>query len=275
MTTDTAAVRRQYDTIIADHYDRDPQGVIGGSLGLGLGQIVGEEVLGPALPPMRALDLGMGTGRFLEMLTAAAERDVRPFGVDLSAGMVEHAARRLPGLRAEVADAADVGGHFPGETFELVCTHFVTGFVPLSHLAPRIVERLEPGGYWSFIGGTSAGYPELQRKARHPLVRAVAGGKTPDLAGLLTPADVEAVDAELTGGGMEVVAAETFSPELHFDRFEAFMRFAYHGGWLTPFLEDLGLEQLGPFPRWLLNRAVFPIHDRHHIAVVLARKPTE
>ena len=275
MTTDTAAVRRQYDTIIADHYDDDPQGVTVASLQCGLGQIVGEDLLGFALPPMRALDLGMGTGLFLEMLAAAAERDVRLFGVDLSSGMVERAARRLPGLRAEVADAADVADHFPGESFELICTHFVTGFVPLAHLAPRIFERLEPGGYWTFIGGTSAGYPELRRRARHPLVRAITGGKTPDLAGLLTPAGVSAVEAELIQQGLEIVAAETFSPELLFGRFEAFMKFAYHGGWLTPFLEDLGLERLGPFPRWLLNTAVFPIDDHHHIAVVLARKPTE
>ena len=267
------AVRRQYDTVIADRYDDDPQGVIRAALARGLGQLEGEELLSAALPPLRALDLGMGTGLFLQTLIDAAGREVVPHGVDLSAGMVAKAQARVPGLKAEVDDAANVLEHFPGTSFDLVCTHFVTGFVPIAHLAPRIARRLEPGGAWSFIGGLSAGYPELQKKAGHPLVRTLAGGRTPNLGGLLTPADTPAVQSVMREHGLEVVAAETFTPRLEFADFDQFMTFAYHGGWLTPFLESMGVQDFGRFARWALNRAVFPVHDTHSIAVVLARKP--
>ena len=271
-----AAVRRQYDTVIAGRYDDDPQGVIGASLGRATGQIEREGLLSAGPPPLKALDLGMGTGLFLEQLIAAAGRagrEVEPYGVDLSAGMVEKAKGRVPDLRAEVDDAANVAGHFPGVSFDLVCTHFVTGFVPISHLAPRLYDRLAPGGVWSFVGGLSGGYPALQKKAGHPVVRALAGGKAPDLGGLLTPADTPAVEAVCREHGFEVAAAETFRPALDFPDFDSFMTFAYHGGWLTPFLERMGVQNFGRFARWALDRAVFPVEDHHEIGIVLARKP--
>ena len=82
--------------------------------------------------------------------------------------MVDTARKRIPDLVAEVDDAANLDAHFPNQSFDLVCTHFITGFVPLRTLAPKIWDRLKEGGYWSFVGGTMAGFPNLQAKADHP-----------------------------------------------------------------------------------------------------------
>ena len=69
--------------------------------------------------------------------------------------------------------------HFPGQLFDCVSTHFVTGFVPMRVLAPKIWDRLEEGGYWSIVGGTKEAYPTLQKKADSWVVRKLCGlGKT-------------------------------------------------------------------------------------------------
>ena len=68
-------IRRQYDEIIASHYDFDPQSMIGDSLDRALGQV--ERQLGEN-GSLKVLDVGVGTGRFVEKLRAS--RAVEPMG---------------------------------------------------------------------------------------------------------------------------------------------------------------------------------------------------
>ena len=86
----------------------------------------------------------MGTGMFLELLT------LRPAAVEPSAFVfVAHdrcASNKIP---------IDLGGRrWPismpifRQLFGLISTHFITGFVPRSVLAPKINCRLG-GSYWS------------------------------------------------------------------------------------------------------------------------------
>lgn len=271
----TAVIQRQFDHVIATHYDLDPQSVISNSLDRLLQHLQSEAVLGAGLPPLAVLDIGMGTGLFYEKLLAVSDRDLLPFGLDISRAMVEIARRRIPGLVAEVADGANVDQHFCDERFDLVCTHFVTGFVPLEHLAPRIWDKLKPGGYWSFAGAISGAFPELQRKANSRLIRWLFGGRKLDLSNLLTPEDEAHVTSGLRRAGFDVEHSETFRPELRFTDYDDFMEFAYRGGWLTPFIEDLGLHKLKPPMKALLDRFAFPVSDNHCIGMALARKPLE
>src|SRR5260370_31167042 len=154
-------IQRQYDEVIAPHYDLDPQSVLGPALDRAAAQIQSENLLRAGACP-RVLDLGIGTGLFLAKLKALAGERLQPFGLDLSEKMIESARRRTPDLVAAVGDAADLASHFPGQSFDLICTHFITGFVPMRVLAPLIWERLEAGGLWSLVGGTKAGFPALQ-----------------------------------------------------------------------------------------------------------------
>jgi SAM-dependent methyltransferase len=265
-------IQRQYDEIIASHYDFDPQSVIGDSLDRALEQIE-RHAASPAAEPWKVLDLGMGTGRFLEKLRAEAGRPIRPFGLDLSQKMIDAAFRRLPDLQAAVDDAANLNGHFPGVSFDLACTHFLAGFIPLGVLAPKIHARLERGGLWSFVSGTMAGFPVLQQKANSKLVKCVFKIKTVDFHALVhNPASEAEVVSTLEGNGFAILECETFRPELHFRNFNEFMEFAYYGGWLTPFLEDMGLHELRPMLRGLMNKFVFPVRDHHEIAIALAQK---
>lgn len=271
----TTAIRRQYDEVIAANYDRDPQLVIRAALSRALDQLKRSGCLDPAAEPLRVLDVGMGTGLFLERLRSEAPLTLRLFGIDLSERMLDIARQRLPELTAEVNDAARIAEVFDGESFDLICTHFVTGFVPIEVLAPQIFARLSPGGVWSFVGATSAAYPKLRSLSNSFAIRALFGGRGVDLNQLLTPADCDSAVQCFQRCGFEVLAAETFAPQLDFADFAQFMEFAHRGGWLTPFIEELGLNRARPLVRSILNRLVFPLRDHHQIAIATAQRPPE
>ncbi len=266
------AVQHAYNDVVASHYDLDPQGIIGQSLDLGIGQLEQEGLLDPSRG-WRVLDLGMGTGLFLGKLRTRAGDRLEPFGIDLAENMLEVARRRLPDLNAVAGDAGELDSHFPGLTFDCVCTHFVTGFVPMARLAPQIARRVEPGGYWSLIGGTKAAYPALQARGNSRLLRRLTGAgnrKMDDT--VLNPADLREVADTMDAHGFDLCRGETFEPALTFNTFDEFMEFGYRGGWLTPLLESMGLHRAGPIKRWVLDRIAFPVHDQHNIVVALGRK---
>lgn len=267
----TTLIRRQYDEVIAGHYDLDPQSVIGDSLDRATGQLSRHQLL-PAGTSSKVLDLGMGTGRFFEKLQRFAG-EVQPFGIDLSPRMIDVARTRLPDLVAAVDDAANLDAHFSAESFDLVATHFLTGFVPLSVLAPKIHSRLAEDGYWSLVAGTKAGFPILQKTANSRAARWLFGGRGLEVdERVCNPADENEVVRTLRGHGFSLVECETFTPGLTFANLDAFMEFAYYGGWLTPFIEGLGLHQAGKLFRAVLNQLFFPLQDQHNIVIALAQK---
>jgi SAM-dependent methyltransferase len=274
MSTDT--IQRQYDEVIAAHYDEDPQGVIRRSLDRAVAQLRKQTDCVPEGELRRVLDVGVGTGEFLAKLRALDGLVIQPFGLDLSANMVAAALRKIPDLVAEVDDAVHLDNHFPDQAFDLVCTHFITGFVPLESLAPKIHDRLAPEGYWSFVGGTRAGFPVLRGKAATRPLCWLFGGRKMVVGDLVcNPTGREEVVRTLESHGFAVRACETFEPRLRFGDLSDFLDFGYRGGWLTPFVEALGLHQTGAFTRAMLNTFLFPVEDQHSIEIVLAQKERE
>src|SRR5215831_10100101 len=86
---ETQTIQRQYDEVIAPHYDLDPQAVLGTSLNRAAHQIRQQHLPGNSLEPLRVLDLGVGTGLFLAKLKALAGDQIQPFGLDLSEKMID------------------------------------------------------------------------------------------------------------------------------------------------------------------------------------------
>ena len=86
------------------------------------------------------------------------------------------------------------------------------------------------------------------------------------------PANREEVVRVLESFGFVIREIETFEPALNFRNFDEFMDFAYRGGWLTPFIDRLGLQNAGVLTRALLNRFFFPVEDHHNIEIVLAQE---
>lgn len=269
---ESAVIQRQYDDVIASKYDQDPQSTTGNSLNRALNHLEAQDILSGVLPPIKVLDVGMGTGMFLEKLRARSVRTIEPFGIDISQQMAAIAQTKLPDLVAAIDDGANLDQHFRDEPFDLIATHFVTGFVPIEHIAPRIFAKLAAGGVWSFVGGTTTGYPELQRRAAHPVLKMLFGGKSPDLQGMICPDNEREIVAVMEANGFEIVTSETYEPELRFADFDDFMDYAYHGGWLTPFIEEIGLHKAKRWQRAVLNKLVFPVVDHHNIVLALARR---
>src|SRR5262249_37336723 len=147
------------------------------------------------------------------------------------------------------------------------------GFVPLAVLAPKIRAKLADGGCWSIVAGTKAGFPELQRQANVPHIRWMFGGKSLQVGALgCNPAGRREVTDPLEAEGFAAGDCETFTPEVRFANLDEFLEFAYRGGWLTPFVEALGLHEASWPVRTFLNTCVFPMKDHHSIEIVLAEK---
>jgi SAM-dependent methyltransferase len=269
----TQTIHRAYNDVVASYYDLDPQGVIGRSLGYAVEQLRKEGLFEATNESLYVLDIGMGTGLFLAKLKEIAGDKVVPFGVDLAENMVANARKRMPDLTAVTGDAAQLDQYFPGQQFDCICTHFITGYVAMRVLAPKIANRLKPGGSWSLVGGTKGAYPAMQAKGGSQILRWLSGvgsRKVDDT--VLNPADLQEVVEMMTAHGFDVRFGETFQPALAFNDFDEFMTFGYRGGWLTPLIESLGLDKAGAIKRWLLNRLVFPVTDSHNIVIALGRK---
>ena len=270
---ETNTIQRQYDDVIAQHYDLDSQQVTSSALDRAIGDLDFVDLLAGGQPPLPVLDLGMGTGIFLEKLIGHGSREILPYGLDLSENMADIAKRKIPALQSVVDDAANFDEHFPGTSFGLICTHFITGFVPVEHLAPLIFDRLAPGGYWSFIGSSKLAYPRLRHHANNKVLQLAFGGRNINTDDLLCPTDENYLRTHLIESGFEIASSDTIEPPLEFPDFDEFMDFAYTGGWLTPFVEDLGLQNLSRPVKAMLNKFVFPMSDHHHVLLALARKP--
>jgi ubiquinone/menaquinone biosynthesis C-methylase UbiE len=100
----------------------------------------------------RVLDVGTGTGLLPFSLARAAQPPASILGIDISAGMIETARRRLrdelgddPRVRFERMDAEQL--QLPDASFDVVLSGFALTHVPRPQLAMREIFRvLTPGG---------------------------------------------------------------------------------------------------------------------------------
>ena len=93
-----------------------------------------------------ALDLGAGTGQTLEVVHAAFPQ-ARLWASDLSAAMLQRAARKVPDAQFEVADLSSYVAGLT-ECFDLVtavgCLELVDD---LMSVLPKLMQHVNPGGH--------------------------------------------------------------------------------------------------------------------------------
>lgn len=92
------------------------------------------------------IDLGCGPGNSTEVL-ARRYPAATIVGIDSSDDMVAAARRRLPAIRFEVADIADLGAWQAPQAFDVILANASLQWLP-DHTAlyPRLAGRLAPGG---------------------------------------------------------------------------------------------------------------------------------
>lgn len=99
------------------------------------------ELIRPAVPFRRALDVGCGTGlSSLALLDLAGE----VVGIDSSRDMLRH-ARRARGIRYVASGAEDLP--FAARSFDLVLACGSMDWVDRGRFLPRVAELLGPGGW--------------------------------------------------------------------------------------------------------------------------------
>ncbi len=269
-----STIQRQYDEIIAPHYDRDPGSILASSFQRGITQIQNTNLL-QSQKPLQALDIGIGTGSFLSQIAALTESEVSLSGLDISEKMLDIARTKIPNLKAVVDTAANLEHHFVGKSFDLICSHFITGFVPMSELAPKIWDLLEEGGYWSLIGQTMAGYPTLRKKEAslpYKVFRWFSSSPKVEMDIVCNPKGRGEVLETFRENGFEVCHIETFEPQVDFANIGEFLDFGYRSGWLTPFIEKLGIHKASKMFTLVMNLLFFPCHDHLSIEIALAQK---
>lgn len=120
----------------ASTYDRDPNPL------LALEQRILKSLL-PVLTGKNVLDIGCGTGRWLERLLHAGVRSAA--GIDLSAAMLA-TARPKPSLSGRLVQADCLALPFRSLSADFVICSFVIGHIPdLSILARELARVTRPG----------------------------------------------------------------------------------------------------------------------------------
>ena len=116
-------------------------------------EIFGEQLLQwlqkHGVSPKNAMDLGCGTGILCEILHKTG---INASGMDFSAGMIEIARQRMPGIRYEVADMITFR---PETQYDLVtCTgdalNHIGALSDLEQIFRNVYDYTSPGGYFIF-----------------------------------------------------------------------------------------------------------------------------
>jgi ubiquinone/menaquinone biosynthesis C-methylase UbiE len=253
--------RHLYNTLIADHYDRDPFDILARARARALEQI--DRHVGSRW--QLGIDLATGTG---QLLLALRERQptAEIVGVDISDRMLELAARRLA-ERAVTArlirdDALAIGQHFEPERADVIAVHFILAYVDTAAILAEAHRALRPGGYLSLASTTYESFPVVQQVSRM-----LMGDEFVDT--VPSPASGAALAAAVEQAGFTIEAQDLVQMPIRFDDPAHFFRFGHDGGWFTHYFAAMNDAQSAAFQA---SAPFFPMNDDARVSVLIARK---
>ena len=252
-------IGRLYDAHVANHYDADPFGLLGGGRDAAAQQLGAHAV---ATDVKDIVDLCLGTGESLRAIVRHFP-GARLHGFDVSEKMIEGARAKLD-VHAVHADARAAVDHLGEGSADVVLIHFLTTYVPAREVLAVAARLLRPGGLCSLVNGTLEAFPKLHEVALRHVPPALLEELQP------SPASTAFLEEEARRAGLDVVVAATVERAVSFASFDAFYEFGHNSGFFTHLFEGLGPDVLKAFS---LIDGVFPLDDVHRAAVLLARKP--
>jgi ubiquinone/menaquinone biosynthesis C-methylase UbiE len=167
----------------------------------------------------RVLDVGTGTGLLPFALARSASAPTSILGIDISAGMIETARRRLhdeladdPRVRFERMDAEQL--NLPDCSFDVVLSAFALTHVPRPELAMREISRvLRPGGR---VGIALGSRPPFGSRAQLGHAVAEVGRRIGQLRGRRLTADLlDRIVERRLGGSDEVPRGGPLATQLN------------------------------------------------------------
>lgn len=236
-----------YDSI-ADSYGEDWSGLRAGS------RAVVVEQVARLFPEVRtSLDCAIGHGEFWGDL-AKRSKVVSCVGNDLSEDMLAAAALRLQSadFTGVHGDAMTLAERLVGRRFDLVVSHFLYDYCPVSRFVPKLRTLVSSGGVLSSLTTVKSQYDSEfwgQMRARPFLRRLGNVDRSIEEGG--TPKSHQDHIAHLEAAGLEVESAEELVVPVEVHASADIWSAAYHSGWGLG-----GLSKLGAQRRWLLRQGL-------------------
>jgi ubiquinone/menaquinone biosynthesis C-methylase UbiE len=243
-----------YDQLVAEKYDLDPFGILAESRQVALDQLA--DALGPA---PAVLDLGCGTGRWLEAVGRRCP-GATLHGLDPSRAMLDIAARRCA-MKSLCADALEAEQVIDPHSLDLVTMQFIFAYVEPEAVLHEARRLLKPNGLLSVVTSTFETLPTISNLGKMFITDDQIHGS------VRLPETGDAFVGQLTELGFEVVHAQPLLHELSFANFPELYEFAVPSGWLVQHVklfDMLRAEQ----DQWT---AYFPFSDQFHGIAALAR----
>jgi MoaA/NifB/PqqE/SkfB family radical SAM enzyme/SAM-dependent methyltransferase len=243
------------------------------------GKPIEELVARLAVPPdARIFEAGCGTGYGTALLAAKAGPGASYLAVDLSAGMLSEARRRLsaagiPGVTFDQGDALERLG--AGGPFDIVFTSWVLGYIPLAPFFAAASRALAPGGRLAFVA-------HRDRSPREPLElfgEIVAEDPSVLLKSVAFdfPLDLDHARRELSTAGLQVVEAWDGAAVFHYPDARGVLEHLLKSGAGTAYHEALDPARRPALEAEFLRRLAArhpsgPIAVVHDCVSVIARR---
>lgn len=263
---------------IANHYAiADRFGAIRDSHQCAIGQIKRAHL--GLRPKYKVLDLGVGSGSFLQLLHEDMPQ-AEFTGIDISSEMLAHAKQLLP-LKTIEASATDASNYLPHHSQDLILAHFINAYIPISTLFKQAKILTRANGYFSLITTTYESFPVAQKQladfiASDSMLSSIVGHYYKAIVKNTTVAagEEELLQAFATHH-FHIVEHQRLHIPVELNNIDELARFGIEGTW---FLNSLAIRMLPK--NFLLQRLkrlfnrifTFPYHDTHIIDVVLAKK---
>ncbi|MFA5960625.1 MAG: class I SAM-dependent methyltransferase [Tatlockia sp.] len=230
-------------------------------------------------PHYKVLDLGVGTGAFLDKLKAYMP-NADFTGIDISKEMLTRASKVLP-LKTIEASATEASQYLPHHSQDLVLAHFINAYIPIHTLFHEADLLTRSNGYFSLITTTYESFPVAQQLladfiAEGTILSSVVGHYYKAMVKNTTVASgQDELMHVFSQHQFKVVQHQRLEIPITLNDIDELVLFGIEGTW---FLNSISMRMLPK--NFLIQRLkrlfgqifTFPYHDTHIIDIVLAKK---